>query len=64
MCILCMNDHVVISFHPQLKYLLYISGMQSIRGIYRGTCMFEVRIEMKSGVRKIRQAFKAISNFD
>lgn len=58
MCILYMNDHVVLTFNPQLKYLLYRSGMQSI---WENTHIFEVGTEMKSEARKIKQAFKVIS---
>lgn len=49
MCILCMNDHVVLTLNPQLKYLLYRSGMQRT---WESTHIFEVGTEMKSGARK------------
>lgn len=58
MCILYMNDHVVLTFNPQLKYLLYRSGMPKI---WQSTRIFEVGTEMKSGARKIKQGFKGIS---
>lgn len=53
-----MNDHVVLTLNPQLKYLLYRSGMQRI---WESTHIFEVGTEMKRGARKKKQAFKGIA---
>lgn len=54
-----MNDLVVLSLHPQVKYHLFGSGMQSIKGMYREYAdIFELEIQMQRGAVNIKQTFK------